>query len=79
MIAQLWNTNTPAIVSCEPDRELHVYFNEVLKYVFCWEVFNVRAFNQLAVNKSELYFEINKPVQKNLLKKKYNFIQILNL
>ena len=46
-----------------------MYFAGKLVYLI------VRAFNQLAVNKSENkivldVFEINKPVQKNLLKKK---------
>ena len=58
MIAQLWNTNTPAIVSCDADlTENYVYISMKFRtgvHVFCWEVamvyLIVRASNQLAVN-----------------------------
>ena len=56
MIAQLRNTNTPAIVSCDADlTENYMYISMKFRtgvHVFCWEVgvFNLRASNQLAVN-----------------------------
>ena len=42
MIAQLWNTNTPAIVSCDADlTEDYIYISMKFRtgvHVFCWEV-----------------------------------------
>ena len=42
MIAQLWNTNTPAIVSCDADlTENYMYISMKFRtgvHVFCWEV-----------------------------------------
>ena len=56
MIAQLWNTNTPAIVSCDADlTENYMYISMKFRtgvHVFCWEVgvFNRSCFYQLAVS-----------------------------
>ena len=68
MIAQLWNTNTPAIVSCDADltenymyifqlsleREF-MYFARKLVYLI------VRASNQLAVNTKIFYIKSRYP------------------
>ena len=57
MTAQLWNTNTPAIVSCDADlTENYMYISMKFRtgvHLFCWEVgafiLIVRASNKLAV------------------------------
>ena len=57
MIAQLWNTNTPAIVSCDADlTENYMYISMKLRtgvHVFCWEVgvFNRSCFQSVSCNK----------------------------
>ena len=55
MIGQLWNTNTPVIVSCDADlTENYMYISMKFRtgvHVFCWEV----ASNQLAVNDNTSY------------------------
>ena len=62
MIAQLWNTNTPAIVSCGADlTENLMYISMKFRtgvHVFCWEVgvLIVRASNKLAVTHVYVYW-----------------------
>ena len=58
MIAQLWNTNTPAIVSCDADLTEN-YMKISMKFrtgvhVFSWEVgvFNRSFFQSVSCNKS---------------------------
>ena len=54
MIAQLWNTNTPAIVSCDTDlTENYMYISIKFRtgvHVFCWEigVFNRSSFQSVS-------------------------------
>ena len=54
MIAQLWNTNTPAIVSCDADlTENYMYISMKFRtgvHVFCWEVgvFNRSCFKSVS-------------------------------
>ena len=56
MIAQLWNTNTPAIVSCDADlTENYMYISMKFRtgvHVFCWEVgvFNRLCFQSVSCN-----------------------------
>ena len=56
MIAQLWNTNTPAIVSCDADlTEKYMYISMKFRtgvHVFCWEVgvFNRSCFQSVSCN-----------------------------
>ena len=62
MIVQLWNTNTPAFVSCDADlTENYMYISMKFRtgvHVFCWEVADliVRPSNQLAVKLFVTYF-----------------------
>ena len=59
MIAQLWNTNTPAIVSCDADlTEKYMYILMKFRtgvHVFCWEVgvFNRSCFQSVSCNHDE--------------------------
>ena len=59
MIAQLWNTNTPAIVSCAADlTENYMYISLKFRtgvHVFCWEVgaFNRSCFQSVSCNRRE--------------------------
>ena len=54
MIAQLWNTNTPAFVSCDADQtEIYMYISMKFRkgvHVFCWEVgvFNRSPFQSVS-------------------------------
>ena len=54
MILQLWNTNTPAIVSCDADlTENYMYISMKFRtgvHVFCWEVgvFNRSCFQSVS-------------------------------
>ena len=54
MIAQLWNTNTPAIVSCDANlTENYMYISMKFRtgvHVFCWEfgVFNRSYFQSVS-------------------------------
>ena len=56
MIAQLWNTNIPAIVSCDADlTENYMYISMEFRtgvHVFCWEVgvFNRSCFQSVSCN-----------------------------
>ena len=56
MIVQLWNTNTPAIVSCDADlTENYMYISMKFRtgvHVFCWEVgvFNRSCYQSVTVN-----------------------------
>ena len=55
MIAQLRNTNTPAIVSCDADlTENYMYISMKIRtgvHVFCWEVvFNRSCFQSVSCN-----------------------------
>ena len=61
MIAQLWNTNTLAIVSCDADlTENYMYISMKFRtgvHVFCWEVgvFNRSCFQ--SVSCKEAYYD----------------------
>ena len=50
MIAQLWNTNTSAFVSCDADLTENKFGTGV--HVFCWEVgvFNRSSFQSVSYN-----------------------------
>ena len=56
MIAQLWNTNTSAFVSCDADlTENYMYISMKFGtgvHVFCWEVgvFNRSSFQSVSYN-----------------------------
>ena len=56
MIAQLWNTNTSAFVSCDADlTENYMYISMKFRtgvHVFCWEVgvFNRSSFQSVRYN-----------------------------
>ena len=58
MMAQLWNTNTPAIVSCDADlTENYMYISMKFRtgvHVFCWEVgvFNCSCFQSVSCKDS---------------------------
>ena len=79
MIAQLWNTNAPAIVSCDADlTENYMYISMKFRtgvHVFCWEVgvFNRSCFQSVSCNDE----------RKNLLGEDYcirpNIIKYKNL
>ena len=64
MIAQLWNTNTPAIVSCDADlTENYMYISMKFRtgvHVFCWEVgvFNRSCFQSVSCKRSMLVYFI---------------------
>ena len=55
MIVQLWNTNTPAFVSCDADQtENYMYISMKFGtgvHVFCWEVgvFNRSSFQSVGL------------------------------
>ena len=56
MIAQLWNSNTPVIVSCDADQtEKYMYISMKFRtgvHVFCWEVgvFDHSSFQSVSYN-----------------------------
>ena len=61
VIAQLWNTNTPVIVSCDADlTENYMYISMKFRtgvHVFCWEVgvFNRSCFQSVSCNVKPLF------------------------
>ena len=67
MIAQLWNTNTPAIVSCDADQtENYMYISMKFRtgvHVFCWGVgvFNRSPF--WSVSYKDFHFKFNTNIQ----------------
>ena len=60
MIVQLWNTNTPAFVSCDADQtENYMYISMKFGtgvHVFCWEVgvFNRSSFPSVSCKSSSI-------------------------
>ena len=76
VIVQLWNTNTPAFVSCDADlTENYMYI--LMKFgtgvhVYCWEVgvFNRSSFQSVSYNESCEYVCIAE-ASNDASKKKY--------
>ena len=64
MIVQLWNTNTPAIVSRDADlTENYMYISMKFRtgvHVFCWEVgvFNRSSFQSVSYNTQTIFCSI---------------------